>query len=47
MHQDKKRTKGSSLLRSLGAAALLMLPALVFAQTHRRQCPTRATFPGS
>src|SRR6187397_3447067 len=32
MHQDKKRTKGGSLLRSLGAAALLMLPALVFAQ---------------
>ncbi len=32
MYQDKKRTKGSSLLRSLGAAALLMLPALVFAQ---------------
>jgi len=32
MHQDKKRTKGGSLLRSLGAAALLMLPAMVFAQ---------------
>jgi len=31
MQLDKKRTKGGSLLRSLGAAALLMLPALVFA----------------
>src|ERR1700741_1427231 len=31
MHQDKKRTKGSSLMRGLGAALLLMLPALVFA----------------
>ena len=32
MHQDKKRTKGSSLMRGLGAALLMMLPALVFAQ---------------
>ena len=32
MHQDKKRTKGSSLMRGLGAALLLMLPALVFGQ---------------
>ncbi len=32
MHQDKKRTKGGSVMRSLGAALLLMLPALVFAQ---------------
>jgi Amt family ammonium transporter len=32
MHQDKKRTKGSSVMRSLGAALLMMLPALVFAQ---------------
>src|SRR4051812_4161303 len=31
MHQDKKRTKGSSLMRGLGAALLMMLPALVFA----------------
>jgi Amt family ammonium transporter len=31
MHQDKKRTKGSSVLRSLGALLLMMLPALVFA----------------
>ena len=32
MQEDKKRTKGSSLMRGLGAALLLMLPALVFAQ---------------
>ena len=32
MHQDKKRTKGGSLMRGLGAALLLMLPAIVFAQ---------------
>ena len=32
MHQDKKRTKGGSLMRGLGAALLMMLPALVFAQ---------------
>ena len=32
MHQDKKRTKGGSLMRGLGAALLLMLPAMVFAQ---------------
>jgi len=32
MHQDKKRTKGSSLMRGLGAALLMMLPALVFGQ---------------
>ena len=31
MHQDNKRTKGSSLMRGLGAALLMMLPALVFA----------------
>jgi Amt family ammonium transporter len=31
MHQDKKRTKGSSVMRSLGAVLLMMLPALVFA----------------
>jgi len=31
MHQDKKRTKGSSLMRGLGAVLLMMLPALVFA----------------
>ena len=31
MHQDKKRTKGGSVMRGLGAALLLMLPALVFA----------------
>src|SRR5262245_32113160 len=31
MHQDKKRTKGSSVMRGLGAALLLMLPAMVFA----------------
>jgi Amt family ammonium transporter len=30
MHQDKKRTKGSSVMRGLGAALLLMLPVLVF-----------------
>src|SRR4029079_12557615 len=30
--EERKRTKGGSLLRSLGAAALLMLPAMVFAQ---------------
>ena len=32
MHQDNKRTKGSSLMRGLGAALLLTLPALVFGQ---------------
>jgi Amt family ammonium transporter len=32
MQEDKKRTKGNSLMRSLGAALLLMLPAMVFAQ---------------
>jgi Amt family ammonium transporter len=32
MHQDKKRTKGSSVMRGLGAALLMMLPAMVFAQ---------------
>src|SRR6187551_2729525 len=32
MQEDKKRTKGSSLMRGLGAALLMMLPALVFAQ---------------
>jgi Amt family ammonium transporter len=32
MHQDKKRTKGGSLMRGLGAALLMMLPAMVFAQ---------------
>jgi hypothetical protein len=32
MHQDNKRTKGSSLMRGLGAALLMMLPALVFGQ---------------
>jgi Amt family ammonium transporter len=32
MHQDKKRTKGSSVMRGLGAALLMMLPVLVFAQ---------------
>ena len=32
MHQDKKRTKGISLMRGLGAALLMMLPVLVFAQ---------------
>src|SRR5437868_6721301 len=31
MQLDKKRTKGSSVMRGLGAALLLMLPALVFA----------------
>jgi ammonium transporter, Amt family len=31
MHQDKKRTKGGSVMRGLGAALLLMLPVLVFA----------------
>jgi Amt family ammonium transporter len=30
--QDKKRTKGNSLMRGLGAALLMMLPAMVFAQ---------------
>jgi Amt family ammonium transporter len=30
MHQDKKITKGSSVMRGLGAALLLMLPVLVF-----------------
>ena len=30
--EERKRTKGGSLMRSLGAAALLMLPAMVFAQ---------------
>ena len=30
MQQDKKRTKGVSVMRSLGAALLLMLPAMVF-----------------
>jgi len=32
MHQDKKRTKGGSLMRGLGAALLMMLPVMVFAQ---------------
>ena len=32
MQEDKKRTKGSSVMRGLGAALLMMLPALVFAQ---------------
>jgi Amt family ammonium transporter len=32
MHQDKKRTKGGSLARSLGAALLMTLPALALAQ---------------
>src|ERR1044072_1756497 len=32
MHQDKKRTKGGSVMRGLGAAALMLLPALVFGQ---------------
>jgi Amt family ammonium transporter len=32
MHQDKKRTKGGSVARSLGAALLMMLPALALAQ---------------
>jgi len=31
MHQDKKRTKGSSVMRGLGAALLMMLPMMVFA----------------
>jgi len=31
MQLDKKRTKGGSVMRGLGAALLLMLPALVFA----------------
>src|ERR1044071_498366 len=30
MHQDKKRTKGGSLMRGLGAALLMLLPALFF-----------------
>jgi Amt family ammonium transporter len=30
--EEEKRTKGSSLMRGLGAALLMMLPALVFAQ---------------
>jgi Amt family ammonium transporter len=32
MYQDKKRTKGVSLARGLGAAALMLLPMMVFAQ---------------
>ena len=32
MHQDKKRTKGGSVMRGLGAALLMMLPVLVFGQ---------------
>ncbi len=32
MHQDKKRTKGSSLMRGLGAVLLMMLPVLAFGQ---------------
>jgi ammonium transporter, Amt family len=32
MHLDKKRTKGGSLMRGLGAALLMLLPALAFAQ---------------
>jgi ammonium transporter, Amt family len=32
MYQDKKRTKVVSLARGLGAAALMMLPMMVFAQ---------------
>src|SRR5215510_4059006 len=32
MYQDKKRTKGVSLARGLGAALLMMLPMMVFAQ---------------
>jgi Amt family ammonium transporter len=32
MHLDKKRTKGGSLMRGLGAALLMLLPALTFAQ---------------
>jgi Amt family ammonium transporter len=31
MHQDKKRTKGGSMMRGLGAVLLMMLPVLVFA----------------
>jgi ammonium transporter, Amt family len=32
MHHDKKRTKGVSLARGLGAALLMMLPMMVFGQ---------------
>src|SRR6187431_3646393 len=32
MHQDKHITKGSCVMRGLGAALLMMLPAMVFAQ---------------
>ena len=32
MHQDKKRTKGGSVMRGLGAALLMLLPAMVFGQ---------------
>jgi len=32
MHQDKKRTKGGSVMRGLGAVLLMLLPAMVFGQ---------------
>ncbi len=41
MQEDKKRTKGGSLLtRGLGAALLLMGPALAFAQDAEEAAPT-------
>jgi Amt family ammonium transporter len=39
MQEDKKRTKGNSLMRGLGAALLLMLPALVFGADAAEAAP--------
>jgi len=39
MHQDKKRTKGGSLMRGLGAALLMTLPAMVFGQDAAEAAP--------
>jgi hypothetical protein len=41
MHQDKKRTKGGSVMRGLGAALLLMLPVLVSDKTQRPPCASQ------
>ncbi len=39
MQLDKKRTKGGSVMRGLGAALLLMLPVLVFGQEAAAAAP--------
>jgi ammonium transporter, Amt family len=39
MHQDKKRTKGGSLMRGLGAALLMVLPVMVFGQDAAEPAP--------